>query len=937
MPERRYGFAAEHTDQELLLFVDLPTGAAGSPPNLSWQSSAPGCALSVVGESQPGTWRLRLSIPPAPAPAQDDEVTFQITAADRNRLAKVLLRRTNCRISTTLLGRPGQANPLWAQTRAALLWFGWKRFQELCGLKRFTSGKSGSDVLVFRPRLCDPDLSGTPLRQGEMAGVIREAWGSCLLAKTGQKERIEEEWQRFERFLADRLHPFMARSEVFLTTQPAWEPASDAPQGTVIGSFLGGDLLQVESFEALVRSASDSQPCLGVLEKLFAIAATWYSGSAIQPLGAWFKMFRRSASEAFLPAGQYSLVRKSAPGDWYDVPLPPPDVPLAMFGRFDLTREEDRRKYYRGVAWDTSFITKDHLVTHLLGKDREGLLYRLMTLPVRFSLTHGDLHTRNLLVDREDVLFIDFGETGVAPTLFDFAKLEIYLRLWCLNMSPRARDLDDAAMRFETQLLDYMTGSEGSLAPVQELACEFGSEATELLKIAQCICRIRRRAAAYTLGTPDRRDYLAVLYLTVLNTLQFAGNDTALTENYRLLLGLCWVLEDALSRVVGLEPYPRQRAAFEPRFLLRPDWLRAPGAPGRIRYYLDRPDGKLALAPLDATRGVLQNQAHHLDVFDHTLLVLAYVEELIASSDPLAGLLDPSALDQRVEQNLRQQQLVLPPPAPARDPLRPEIAAFEELLEPVRQMLRVCLDEESCVLLKWAVVFHDVGKPATRSVNLKGTNKVQEKRVQFLGHEIYSLHLAADHLAYLFPDPDCQVDRDRVSQLILRHLDPLQLMNRYLQEIPEVYPEVKAAAATGRIPARELNFLKRYWDEQGDKYTHDFPLLLLHGFADTLATRGSDPKRPYGQVAEVILVLLRLYVWYDEIRKTEAQQKRFKDLSKNFNTELGVDGPALGKKLRRLEQWYLAETALREAAGEADVTRAELLVRAREHDDNGLE
>ena len=73
---------------------------------------------------------------------------------------------------------------------------------------------------------------------------------------------------------------------------------------------------------------------------------------------------------------------------------------------------------------------------------------------------------------------------------------------------------------------------------------------------------------------------------------------------------------------------------------------------------------------------------------------------------------------------------------------------------------------------------------------------------------------------------------------MISHLDPLQLMNRYLQEIPEVYPEMKAAAVTHRIPARDLNFLKQCWYGKGDKCTQDFPLLLLHGFAYTIASRG---------------------------------------------------------------------------------------------------
>ena len=53
-------------------------------------------------------------------------------------------------------GTPMHAGDFKAQARAALHWRAWNRYEELTALKRFRSGRSGSDVLVFRPRLREP-------------------------------------------------------------------------------------------------------------------------------------------------------------------------------------------------------------------------------------------------------------------------------------------------------------------------------------------------------------------------------------------------------------------------------------------------------------------------------------------------------------------------------------------------------------------------------------------------------------------------------------------------------------------------------------------------------------------------------------------------------------------------------------------------------------
>ena len=69
----------------------------------------------------------------------------------------------------------------------------------------------------------------------------------------------------------------------------------------------------------------------------------------------------------------------------------------------------------------------------------------------RRSIIHGDLHPRNILVDRDGrPWLIDFGRVRQGHTLFDFIKLETYLRLDVLSKIPGFTLADYA--RFEEAL-----------------------------------------------------------------------------------------------------------------------------------------------------------------------------------------------------------------------------------------------------------------------------------------------------------------------------------------------------------------------------------------------------------------------------------------------------------------------------------------------------
>ena len=984
-PEIVLRFAASQETETVSMTIELAAEATvASPPRLVARTALGGGPIPIepgAGRGSPdpahGQGRDRfvitytMKVPPAAEPDRDDQVVIDVEEAEGSGQGvppcRIVLRRTTCRIEPALLG----LDLLTPETTAALLWQGWGQFRELVGLKRFLTGRGGSDVLVVRPKLRAPLGDAPTLESSGPPEVLDDAWGSCLLIKTGPAGKVRKEWDRCTRYLAHRSHPFLARCEAFLPIRPVDsrnEP--DQPENTargrkskgspgvapkveavlpgppervtLIGSFLGGDLLHPEPLEEVIRGPADAGRCQRLIDKVFHALAPWQNPCATHPLKEWRRVFR----------GQ-----RGNPNDWL------------LFGKFDLTRKagkeerQGREEFAAGLRWDTSFIEEEHLHHHLLGKKRDGLLYAIREIPARFSLTQGDLNPRNVLCDGETVWLIDFEHTGVAPTLMDYARLEANLRLGCLPLRPAGENLEDMARAFECRLLDQFLGGEGGIEPTRELAAGLGVEPEALHKLAHAIAYIRRLASAHCLPIyADHRDYLAVLYLTVLNLLQYAGRGLAPPENDRVLVSLAWALEDVLDRVLSRTPCDRKRRSLRPCDLVRADWILPPGAPQRVVYFLDREDGRRALPALAATRGVLQFPPHHLDVLDHTLLVLANVEALIEAPDPLTGFLDPAALDLRVEDDLSRQGIrLLPIPAPEARPPEPETSDLTGTLDVIRERLRSLLADESArLLLKWTALLHDVGKPATRSVN---TEK-QPPKPQFIGHEIYGLQLLEDLLQHLFSDrrPTPGTDRtgrtpqngqaesprllDRVRRLIRCHHLHHQIGQRY-RENAEAFDALVDGLRTREVPDAEYDYLAKSLEPDlaegrnaGDSQP-DFPLLILFGFADRLACRGPDNAATVSATARIDLAVLAFWALFDEIkahclrrnedqaRSVEAASQLFRRLNERLPSENGID-PAVwrrqgGRLMGRLRTWYNDECEKRKARGETKPMLAELL------------
>jgi hypothetical protein len=780
----------------------------------------------------------------------DEEL--QLTVGAR----RATLRRVHCAVADGLL-RHGDAHwPLPPQARAALLWLAFRRYSEVVALNRISGGLSGGAVFVVRPRLRAPDFAPADLMAS--AGppeVLEAAWGSPLLVKFGPERDIRQEWDRSEVFLRDRQSPFVARNVDMLNVgaEGPWDPGRpNDPHATLISSFLGGELVQVERLDSLIRGASDPGAALRAIDSVVAHLATWHTNPRPHTFAMWPRAFRFAGNlppagwpanqpgAPWLAFGQYNF-RKRNTGEVEEWDLPqadhaPPGDPKPSYGR---------AQFADGVRWDIPFGSTPHLEGHLLGsrERRDGLLYRIAHLPALFSLVHGDLNPRNVLCDAGKVWLIDFSHVGVGPILADLARLEVNLRLWCIELLPAAVGTAEAARALEFLLLDQFHRSDGGLEPVRKLARQLGANPDDLEKIARCVIHIRRLARRWCLPDfSDGRDYLAALYLTVLGLTRHAGRGHAGPVNERWVMEMYWVLEETLDRLFGRQPYDRDRRPYEPIFHVSAELVRDPHAPRRVDYICSTADGREALQPVEALRGVLQGSYHHLDAYQHSLSVLAYAEALL--ENPVEGLLRPRLLDAAVAGTLRGYGLSIPP-ASACQANPPDVEApwFPSKRAAVEKWLAETLDPDAVLLLKWCALLHDVGKPGTRVLRRRGGTP----EVQFHGHERYGARLLQSRLVAWFSDPVEGVSRVglRLEQLIHDHHHSHQLV----RDLSEPGKSAELFDLARGDPASAM----WKWSPGAQP---DLPLLLLHGYADRLAARGVRQGGTVTRWGEITLALL---------------------------------------------------------------------------------
>lgn len=251
------------------------------------------------------------------------------------------------------------------------------------------------------------------------------------------------------------------------------------------------------------------------------------------------------------------------------------------------------------------------------------------------------------------------------------------------------------------------------------------------------------------------------------------------------------------------------------------------------------------LPELAAGAGVEQPRSHHLDVLGHSLEALFQIEALIA---------------------------------------RPEggLPGCGELVHPYLAR------QENVLVVKWAALLHDVGKPATRSLGVG-----PDSRITFHQHERVGVGLV-ETLGRRLRWRSRQAQR--IGRLVGQHMRPFHLLN---------------VARRGELSLRACIRLVQAAGEE-------LPGLLLLALADALAGQGEErPADMEGAVGDLALRLQQVHRERVLPVQTEPPLLRGGDLI----DELGlVPGP--------LFKTILEAVALARMAGEVS-TRAEALALAR--------
>lgn len=175
------------------------------------------------------------------------------------------------------------------------------------------------------------------------------------------------------------------------------------------------------------------------------------------------------------------------------------------------------------------------------------------------------------------------------------------------------------------------------------------------------------------------------------------------------------------------------------------------------------------------------------------------------------------------------------------------------------------------VPLKWAALLHDVGKPATRSLDPTG-------RARFLGHEETGALIARSLCQRLRMSGQ---DRSYIGLIVQNHLHPLHLFD---------------ARQSGTLTTRGIaRFVRKYKD--------DVIGLLLHSVADQRAKAGHNTELEKAFVAFFKELLHR---YFADLRPTMTKPRLItgRDLIDHFGL---TPSELFGKLLQKVEEARLSQ------------------------------
>ncbi len=320
------------------------------------------------------------------------------------------------------------------------------------------------------------------------------------------------------------------------------------------------------------------------------------------------------------------------------------------------------------------------------------------------------------------------------------------------------------------------------------------------------------------------RDDLGARRIRMASPDAFENDPLRLLRAYRMAASLGFDIDqqtrDAIRQASGLIAKPAGER-------IRVELLQLLAAPDAMRLIRMMAADRLltALFPeIQAMAGCWQNAHHDFDVFEHTLKAFEALEALIQS----AGCVDPALA-----------------------------ARYRD-------------DPTAAAVLKYALLLHDIGKPASQSVEPDG-------RVRFLGHAEYSAQMAAAINERLRLS---RREAQQAESVIRLHVRPLDLF-----------------AADGR---RNLNprAIHRFF-RSGAPWSVD---ILVHALADRRGKR-STPTAEDDAFEAFVTELIRYYYGTYGPALSAAPLLSGRDLMRQFDL---APGPVIGELLGQIEEERLA-------------------------------
>jgi len=277
-------------------------------------------------------------------------------------------------------------------------------FSEKARVRRLAEGFSRSNVLRVMP--------DSKVHVRDPNGGYREC--RRFVAKVGSRESTEEEYERYRtlaQYFVGGSHPTVLHRYVL---------------GHRVGGlsyFLCGDQEQILMLQQIVETVSEkpgsdgpsSAALLGlIIKNLFTDALTFAHRATCRPLWDLDVGYRSKVREYLSGLGTDG-------GRWEEILLQEVGASFsAEDGRMVQIDDADMRR----VAARLRICHPQTAVAE----------WPSSAVRASFGVIHGDLHTRNVIVERQGhshVFLIDFAHTGVGHVAADFAKLECDVKFSC--------------------------------------------------------------------------------------------------------------------------------------------------------------------------------------------------------------------------------------------------------------------------------------------------------------------------------------------------------------------------------------------------------------------------------------------------------------------------------------------------------------------------